>query len=323
MRPSRPPARDARSKVAMTTRILVTGAAGLLGRAMVRVLSQRGDVLALGGRHARPGMLTGDLTDPAFLSGLEREDWDAVVHCAAFRSPDFCESNRETADRLNTGVPMALAQAARRRRARLVHVSTDYVFDGAHPPYSETDLCRPVNYYGVTKRKAEEGIQDVYPEALIMRIGALFAVPEPGTPSPFLEEAITTVLSRNPVEVDDQIRRYPLLTDEVAEVAAFLLGTPRAQGIVHVGSAQGVTRYEWTLRVARLLGRPAAHIRPTLSPFPLPAVRPTDVCLATARLAGWGGPVPRNVDVTLPEVVARSGQIIATLEKKLSEVESA
>ena len=171
----------------MATRILVTGAGGLLGRAVVRALGRRATVLALGGRHARPGMMTGDLTDPAFCSVLALETWDAVVHCAAHRSPDYCESHHEAADHLNTAVPIALARMARQRGARMIHVSTDYVFDGTCPPYRETDPCRPVNYYGISKRRAEEGIEAVDPEAVIMRIGALFAAPEPGVPAPLLE----------------------------------------------------------------------------------------------------------------------------------------
>lgn len=307
----------------MTARILITGAGGLLGAGVARTLSQGVAVLALGGRQARPGLLTGDLTDPACLAALDREDWDAVVHCAAYRSPDYCELNRPAADRLNAEVPVALARMARHRGARMVHVSTDYVFDGTRPPYCETDPCNPVNYYGVTKRRAEEGIEAEYPDALIVRIGALFAVPAPGVPSPFLEEAVALSFSRVPVEVDNHVRRYPLLVDDVAAAISYLVDCDRARGVVHVGSAKGVTRYDWVLRTARLLGRDTALIKPSERVLPLPAVRPIDVGMVTTRLAEWGGPVPRDVDVTLPLVLARSGTLIATHEKKLSEVESA
>lgn len=304
-------------------RIIVTGASGLLGNAVARHLGRWADVIPLANRSDRPGLWRGDLLDPAVLSRLADEPWDAMVHGAAFRSPDFCEIQPELAERLNAVVPVELSRLARQRGALFIHVSTDYVFDGTRAPYHEADPCHPVNVYGQTKRRAEEGVMAENPDAIIMRIGALFGVPEPGIPSPMLEEAIQCVLAGRPAGIDHRIKRYPLFVEDVARTVQFLLECGEARGIVHVGSSRAVTRYEWALRVAALLGRSSAHLRPSDIDLGRPALRPVDVGMATDRLRSWGGPVPRDLDETLPEVLGRCRPIVEDEEKKLSDANPA
>lgn len=304
-------------------RIIVTGASGLLGNALVRHLERWADVIPLAHRSERPGLWRGDLLDPAFLKRLADEPWDAMVHSAAFRSPDYCEIQPDLAERLNAVIPVELSRLARQRGARFIHVSTDYVFDGAQPPYHETDPCHPVNRYGQTKRRAEEGVAASDPDAVIMRIGALFGVPEPGVPSPMLEEAIHYVMDGQPAGIDHRIKRYPLFVEDVARAVRFLLDCEKARGIVHVGSSRAVTRYEWALRVAALLGRSSAHLCPSDVDLGRPAVRPVDVGMATDLLRSWGGPVPRVLDETLPEVMYRCGLIANRMQKKLSDANPA
>jgi len=303
-------------------RILLTGASGLLGNAVARYFRSRVDILPTAFRSTRAGLLKGDLADPAFQAVLAGEPWDAVVHCAALRSPDYCETHPDLAERLNAGVPVELARLARQRGARMIHVSTDYVFDGSHPPYRETDDCHPLNLYGHTKRRAEEGIAAEYPDAVIMRIGALYGVPEPDIASPMLEEAVQVVRAGAPAEVDHRIKRYPLFVEDVAKVVEFLLGLEAAAGIVHVGASRGVTRYEWALAVAAWLGSPSGHLRPSSRDGTRSAVRPTDVGMATDRLRSWGGPVPRDFQEILPDVLRRLCENKGD-EKKLSERDGA
>lgn len=300
-------------------RILVTGASGLLGNAIVRQLRTRWEVLPLGCRSHWPNLLAGDLCDPAFMAALDRQPWDALVHCAAIRSPDLCETDPDLAERLNAVVPVDLARLAARRGARMIQVSTDYVFDGTRPPYREADPCHPINLYGQTKQRAEEGVAAAYPEAIIMRIGALYGVPERGIASPLLEEALQAVRAGLPAEVDHRIKRYPLFVDDVARVVEFLLGHQPARGIVHVGAAAAATRYEWTLAVARGLGLPSSHLRPAGRDLTRSATRPVDAGMATERLRAWGGPLPRDYKAVLPEVLRLACPRSPALEKKLSD----
>lgn len=290
---------------ASTQRVLVTGATGLLGNAVCERLEGECQILRQGFRHGGPGVWLGDLMDPATIVRLALEPWDAVVHCAALRSPDYCADHPVEADRMNTLAAVELAEVARLKGARMIHVSTDYVFDGARPPYHEDDPCLPVNKYGETKRGAEEGVALACPTAAIIRIGALYGVPVPGIPSPMLEEAVAAVSTDAPAELDHCIRRYPLFVGDVAEAVHFLLRNPGLHGAIHVGAQQSATRYEWALKVGALLGRSTTHLRPSARILPRAAIRPLDVRLRTDRLRALGGPVPRDYDEVLPLVLDR------------------
>jgi dTDP-4-dehydrorhamnose reductase len=284
--------------------ILVTGAGGLLGSAVTARLRAGGwAVLALG--HSRPpsgGGRVCNLEDPAELAALDQLDWTGLVHCAAYRSPDFCESEPDRADRLNAGVPGELAVLAARRGARMIHISTDYVFPGTHPPYRESDPVHPVNRYGRTKVESERHVVSAHSGALILRIPALYGNPEPPLTAPLLEEGLQAACSVTRVEVDDRIVRYPTLTDDVAGVIAYFLDHP-ATGIVQVSADEVATRYRWTMAIARLLGRDGSNLVPVQRDLGRVAIRPVDCHLDTTRLAALGAPLPRGYSVVLPELL--------------------
>lgn len=284
---------------------MVTGASGLLGNAIVERLRRDAAVLALSNRQSLPGFLALDLTEERGLERLRGEDWDAVVHCAGHRSPDYCETHRAEAFALNAAVPARLAELARSRGARLIHISTDYVFPGTHPPYGEGDACRPVNVYGESKLAGEQGVAAADPSACILRIGALYGVPTERVPSPMLEEGLAAVLDGKPTRQDHMLKRYPLLVEDVAEVVGYLLDHPSTSGLLHAGSGKAVTRYEWALLIGRLLGRSTGHVAPASGDAARKAPRPPDAGLSVERLRRLGGPVPRDCDVALPHVLKR------------------
>jgi len=284
--------------------ILVTGAGGLLGSAVTnRIRSAGGTVLALG--HSRPPTGGGqmcNLENAAELAALDQLNWMGLVHCAAYRSPDYCEAEPNRADRLNAEVPGELAALAARRGARMIHISTDYVFPGTHPPYRESDPVQPVNRYGMTKVEAERRVAEAYPGALVLRIPALYGNPDPPLTAPLLEEGLQAARSTVPVEVDDRIVRYPTWTDDVAAVIVYFLEHPAA-GVVQVSAGEAATRYRWTLAIARLLGRDGAHLVPVQRDLGRVASRPVDCHLDTTRLAALGAPVPQGFSTVLPELL--------------------
>ena len=285
-------------------RVMVTGASGLLGTAVVSALQHDGQVLALAHAHGREGMRAVDLADPLQRDALAAEDWSALVHCAAFRSPDFCEQEPLVARRLNAEAPIALARMARARGARMVHISTDYVFPGTHPPYREDSPREAVNVYGQTKIEAEQGIGIEYPDAVILRVGALYGLPTSTVPSPMLQEALDAARAVTPQELDDRIVRCPSWVDDVAQTIRFLLNAD-VRGLVHASAQQSCTRYEWTRLVAGILGLSTAHLRPTDRDLSRPARRPVDSRLTVDRLRHLGGPVPRDAEIVLPSLAPR------------------
>ena len=274
-----------------------------MGAAITARLKASAAVLPLAHAHPGPDMKPIDLARADEIGALDREPWDALVHCAAYRSPEFCEDHREAAWRLNAEVPEMLAGLAFRRGARMVHVSTDYVFPGTHPPYREGHACDPVNYYGQTKLGGEQGVFRAYPGAVILRIGALYGRLSGPVPSPMVEEAVQAVRERRMVDSDDCIMRYPVFVDDIAGVVRFLLFDSETSGILHAGAGKGLTRYAWMRLVAELLGASSSHIKPsTRSLYRAP--RPPDARLCTCRLRDLGGPVPRDCDKVLPHVLA-------------------
>ena len=223
--------------------VLVTGASGLLGTAVAQRLSREGiKVLGLCNKTSFPGLMAIDLLHRDAVLDLARLDWNAVVNCAAFKSPDFCEQNRELARVLNTEMPECLARMAEARQAPFVHISTDYVFPGTRPPYGEEDDVAPINFYGQTKVEAELAVREAHAEALVMRVPALYGMPPPPVVSTMVQEGLDASCSATPLVLDDVTVRFPTHVDDVAEVIAQALAK-RLVGILHVSAAEATTRY--------------------------------------------------------------------------------
>ena len=151
-------------------RILVTGAAGLVGRALVEHCSANGDeVLAYDHR----GLDIGDTTAVRKVAGDERPD--AIINCAAWTDVDGCESDPEKAERANSLGPENLARAARDVDAVLVTISTDYVFDGAKEGfYTQRDQPSPISVYGKYKLEGERRAQVTHARTIVVRSGYIF-----------------------------------------------------------------------------------------------------------------------------------------------------
>ena len=121
-----------------------------------------------------------------------------------------------------------------------------------------------------------------------------------------IEEGIEAVLDGRSIGQDHVLKRYPLHVDDVVEVIRFLLERREIAGVVHAGTQYGVTRYEWALLIGRQLGARTGHVRSALVDVSRKAPRPPDARLSVERLRELGGPVPRDCDKVLPEVLERS-----------------
>lgn len=286
--------------------VAITGASGLLGSAIRDCLAGNARVLPLGHSVALPGVQPVDFLDDTGMALLESAEWDAIVHCAAFRSPDFCAMHRDEAHRLNALVPGAIARLAARRGARMVHISTDYVFDGGQPPYTEDTPPAPVNYYGETKLEAEGNVLDAFPGAVVLRVPALYGEPPPPLSSPLVEDGILAVLGDVPKPQDTVIVRYPTHTRDIAEVVRFLLGSAFS-GTVQASAMERATRYEWACGIAVMLGMDTGRVQALDFDPDRKARRPTDVHLDCTRLQSLGAPMPKGYRHWLPEILRHRG----------------
>ncbi|MDD5563100.1 MAG: dTDP-4-dehydrorhamnose reductase [Thermoanaerobaculaceae bacterium] len=254
-------------------RLLVTGSRGQLGRALQRAAA------AAGHEFVGCDLPELDITDAAAVrTAVARSRPDAVINCAAYTAVDAAESDEARALAVNGAAVASLAAAADGAGARLVQISTDFVFDGAAArAYREDDQPRPISAYGRTKLAGERAAA-LARRPLIVRTAWLF-----GDGANFVG-AIRRQLDAGARElrvVGDQ-RGCPTYAADLAEGLLGLLGAD-AEGIVHVANAGSATWFEFALEIVRQLGAAAAVVPITTAQAARPALRPANSVLDTSR----------------------------------------
>ena len=248
-----------------------------------------------------------DITDDtAFSTRVLEAKPDLIIHCAAMTKVDDCEEKRELAFKLNEEGSRNVALAAKITGARLIAISTDYVFSGEPPrepwAWSETDLPRPRTVYGMSKFAGEQMIGMICPDSsVILRIAWLYGA---GGPSFVHTMARLGAEEGAPLKVVDDQRGNPTSTAAVADVIRFLITKPEVSGIVHRTCEDQCTWYELAVELKRLLGTrfPRAVVPCTTAEFPRPAPRPRNSALKKSVLNVLGYRTP-NWKTALAEFV--------------------
>ena len=291
----------------MKNKVLITGASGLLGSETIKALEKNTEIIPTANKHASGQMIPLDLTRNNSFSLLKSKVWDTVIHCAAIRSPDVCEQEKDKARQVNTELTERIAEIASERSARFIHISTDYVFDGQTPPYYEESATIPANYYGVTKLNAEKAVRSICSDPIIVRIPVLYGdAPRPGM-SVFLENAIREVINAEPVRLDNHTKKHPTYTADVVQAILYLMNIDFT-GIIHISSEEMTTNYKWTTDIADALGMSPEHISPDNTPLQMTAARPENSRLAIDKLKSLGAPLPRDYNEVLDklEIIKKS-----------------
>ncbi|MEU5366805.1 dTDP-4-dehydrorhamnose reductase [Streptomyces sp. NPDC005925] len=281
---------------------LVTGAAGMLGHDVVGELTARGEDVTGLDRAALD--ITGVGALDAALAGHRP---DCVVNCAAYTAVDDAETDETRAMLINGEGPRLLARACAAHGARLIHVSTDYVFSGdtRATPYPEDHPAAPRTAYGRTKLAGERAVLEELPGAgAVVRTAWLYGVHGRS----FVRTMLDLEATRPTVDVVDDQRGQPTWTADVAARIAEL--GPRlaggASGVFHATSSGEATWYELAREVFRLIGADPARVRPTTgAAFPRPAPRPAYSALAHGRWQEIGLPAPRDWRAALHEALPR------------------
>jgi dTDP-4-dehydrorhamnose reductase len=275
-------------------KILITGAGGQLGHDCRRVFAAEHDVIAFG--HKELDISRRDQVDAT----IARIDPELVVNCAAHTGVDACETDATSARRINVDGPRNLVDSLRRQGGRLLHISTDYVFDGRKPIgrfYTETDSTGPLSVYGKTKLDGETAVRALGERHVIVRTAWLYGIRGRN----FLKTMLS-LARRNPTGeikvVNDQFGS-PTWSYRLALQMARLIETG-GQGTYHA-TAEGVsTWYDLAEHFLKIMGVPH-RLRPCASDeFPTPAARPRNGLLENRRLkaAGIHVMVPWREDVT-------------------------
>jgi dTDP-4-dehydrorhamnose reductase len=238
-------------------KILVTGASGFLGGHLVQAAQGRGEVIGTYWEHpvSLPGvdLYRMDLTNLVEVAQFVRKVRPhLIIHAAALANLDTCETQKDLAWRTNVDAARMMAAVAREVRSRLIHISTDMVFDGEHGNYNEEDIPEPISYYGYSKRAAEEDVLHAYPEALVVRVALLYGFPIAGG-NGFSAEIYHRLRAGQRVKVFANQFRTPLFAGNAA-VAILELGNMRYNGILHLAGSQRVSRAEFAQELARQMG---------------------------------------------------------------------
>jgi dTDP-4-dehydrorhamnose reductase len=263
------------------TRWLVTGAGGMLGTDMVAVLTSRGEPVT---GLDRAGL---DVTDAAAVSdAIAGGRPDVVVNCAAWTAVDDAEASEEQALAVNAAGAANLAAACAGVGARLVQISTDYVFAGdAGRPYAEDDVPAPRTAYGRTKLAGERAVLDRLPgSGFVVRTAWLYGAHGPS----FVGTMIKLEDQRPTVDVVDDQHGQPTWTVDVARQIVALVHSTAAPGIYHATSGGQTTWFGLAREIFALLGADPARVRPIpSSALPRPAPRPAYSVLGHSA---WAGP---------------------------------
>jgi dTDP-4-dehydrorhamnose reductase len=271
----------------MLMRLLIAGAQGQLARAMIELAPAAADVTAFA--VGRPAL---DLTAPAsVLSALADFKPDVIVNAAAYTAVDRAETEPEAAMALNADGPARLAEAAARRGAVLVHISTDCVFDGAKStPYVEDDPTGPLGAYGRSKLAGEEAVRAAAERHIILRTSWVF--------SPYGNNFVRTILrsvgERDELHVvDDRIgcpTYAPHLAMAILDIARVVTTAQGgdAWGTYHAAGTGSTTWCGFAREIMRLTaanGRPSVPVVPiTTAEYPTAAMRPANSRLDGSKL---------------------------------------
>jgi dTDP-4-dehydrorhamnose reductase len=267
-------------------RVLVTGASGQLGSAITRSFADR-EVIA----HTSATL---DITDPDAVARAVRDvSPDAVINCAAFNDVDGAESRAQDAFAVNAFAVRSLARAAEAVGARLVHYSTDFVFDGtSETPYTEDVPPRPRSVYAASKLVGEWFALDAA-GAFVLRVESLFGSPRDWTGRRGTFDSIVSGLEGGgSVRVFTDRVVSPGYTPDIAAATRFLLDANAAPGLYHCVNSGSATWEQVARELASGLG-----IQPNLDPMTMEQVqmkasRPRFCALATDKIAAAGFPMP-------------------------------
>ena len=276
-------------------RVTIFGATGLLGKALLREWHED-EVTGLGSRDV-------DIRseEQVRVSILRyRPEW--VVLAAAYTDVDGCETNRDLALDVNCKGAVNVVRAAAQVSARVIFLSTDYVFDGAkNCPYEIDDPIAPQCVYGQTKAAAESEIRKILPEACILRTSWVFGVGGKCFPETILKLAST----HQQLDVVDDQRGCPTYTPDLARIIMQLC-RKGSMGTVHATNRGDCTWFEFAREIVALAGL-KTQVRPTTSDkFVRPAKRPAYSVLSSASLQEYGIIVPTWQDA-LPRYLAERG----------------
>jgi dTDP-4-dehydrorhamnose reductase len=255
-------------------RVLVIGARGQLGSELILLLREEHEIIPATRAEC-------DITDlPAVLSFVRHVRPQVIINTAAYTDVDGCESNKDMAFKVNALGARNVAIAAREFGARLVHISTDYIFDGQKSdPYREYDQPNPINVYGASKLLGETFVKEQTHRFFIVRTAWLYGK----TGRNFVKTMLRLAHERKEIQVVNDQWGTPTCAEDLARQIGKLIQT-ESYGTYHCTSQGSCTWFEFAQEIFRL-SKLDVEVRPVTSDeFPRPAKRPKNSVLENYML---------------------------------------
>lgn len=289
--------------------VLVTGASGLLGSKIVDLAIDFFNVIPT--HNTRPlhaNSLKLDITNPSEVSSvLQKVKPFAVIHTASETNVDKCEIEKELAWKINAEGTLNVALACSKVKAKLVYISTDYVFDGEKGNYKEQDKPNPINYYGLTKLEGEKAITEKCENYVILRTSVLYGW-HPWKQN-FVKWVINQLKQNKKITVVQDHFNTPTLAENLAEMSIEIL-QKNLEGLYHASGSERISRFDFAKHIAKEFDLNPALIEP----------------IKMNALATWTAKRPRdsslNTDKMQKQLKTKPLNITQGLKRMKEEVET-
>lgn len=254
-------------------KILITGSNGLLGQKLVALLANKEGIMLLATSKGanRISNTNGyqyqslDITNENEVAAIFNTfKPDTVINTAAMTNVDSCESLQKECWELNVTAVEYLIKYAEQHQAHLIHLSTDFVFDGENGPYKETDQANPLSYYGKSKLAAEKLVQQANTKWSIVRTIIVYGVAENMSRSNIVLWAKQALEKGDPLTIVDDQFRSPTLAEDLA-MGCWLIAEKQATGIFHLSGKDVMSIIELVYRIADFYGYDKSNVQPIKS----------------------------------------------------------
>jgi len=274
-------------------KILVTGGEGLLGTRLCKILSKKYDVISADiniiEERRNYKVIKLDITNKKEVEkNLTELMPDLVVHAAALTDVDFCELNHEKADRINVDGTVNIIESCKKINAKIIFISSEFVFDGRNGPYDEDAIPNPISYYGKTKKEAEDIVINSKLNYLLIRTTVLYGKHK--NKLSFVSWVVQQLKQGNQINIVTDQYTTPIWAPDLANAIAFLIDKDYFKNeIVHAVSPKVISRYEFTRKIAEVFNLNKDLIIPiTSEKLKNPAPRPKKAGLKTKKIMGLG-----------------------------------
>ena len=268
-------------------KLLITGANGLYGSKLARLAVEKNYDVYSGYNQELPAYGTAvhfDVSDKTEVDeAFKKVIPEVVVHAATLTDVDKCETNKELAWKINVDGAKNIVDASKRSHAFVVYISTDYVFNGEKGQYKETDTPDPINYYGLTKLKAEALVQNLLGESCIARTSVIYGDSPAAGKMNFALWLLDKFKRKEKAKTLTDQWNSPTLNTNMAEMTLEIIER-KLTGIYHISGATRISRYDFAKLLAQTFNVETDLIMPcTMAEFSWPAKRPKDSSLDTSK----------------------------------------